>query len=110
MITATCTGRVRDVSFVPYDGGEQAARIEFQLSSRRYSGAKFVSIYITCTAWGRDAQRYERILTNDLQVVVSGELWLAERQRALIMQIHSLEVIRTSQPQPRMIFTLQPQD
>lgn len=108
MITATATGRVRDISFVPYDGAEQAAHIEWQLSTRRYSGAKFVSAYITCTSWGRDAQRYKRILTNDVQVVVSGELWLAEHQRALAMLVHSLEIIREPQKQQRVVFTLQP--
>ena len=42
VIVATCTGRIRDVVFTPYDGAEQSARLTFQLATRRYVGSRWL--------------------------------------------------------------------
>ena len=106
MISATCAGKIRDVSFTPYDGAEVAARLTFQLSSRRFVGSRWLTTYVSCVIWGRQAQRLREVVTNDAQAVVCGELALAERQRALEMVVSSIEVIRPPQAAQKVTFTI----
>ncbi len=100
MIAATVSGVCREVYFREQRTPDDAARLDFVISTRRYVNAKPITTRVNATVWGRLAQRVRSRVTDDCQVVASGELALVSGR--LTLKTDAIEVIRAL-PSPQSV-------